>query len=124
TINTGGSTTSATVATPALFQENFGAGLSNWQMVPGSGTNLSDVPWSGGVNRLGVATHGGTSAWGWAGQSWTNYSYQGVVNLNNMKGGAVNLLARMQDSSHGYAFGYNISLGRWTISLVSGAGAL
>jgi hypothetical protein len=113
------------VPSTVMFQDNFGSGLSsNWQTFSastnGSSTNMAGV-YLLGQPMLGVDTHGGTSAGALAGQSsWTNYNYQAVVNLDNMKAGGVNLLARMQDGSHGYAFGYDLTLGEWTIALENG----
>ncbi len=56
-----------------------------------------------------------------AGQSsWSNYSYQATLNVDAISSGSANLLARVQDNSHLYFFGYNVALGEWMIARKNG----
>jgi len=74
-----------------------------------------------GSNRLLVSNNGTTISRIVAGQSsWTNYSYQAILNIDSSSTGSASLLARVQDNSHLYFFGYNIYLGEWMIAKKNG----
>ncbi|HKI34842.1 MAG TPA: hypothetical protein VKA46_23495 [Gemmataceae bacterium] len=119
----GGVTGSATVTvatSSVLFSDNFTSGAGNWTVTSGDWDYaLVNV---NGNNRLLVANDGYTVSRAVAGQSsWTNYSYQATLNIDAFSAGSASLLARVQDNTHLYFFGYNVALGEWMIALRNGA---
>jgi hypothetical protein len=118
----GGVTGSATVTvakSSVAFSDNFSAGAGNWTVTSGSYDYwLVNV---NGNNRLMVYNDGSTVSRVVAGQSsWADYSYQATLNIDAISTGSASLLARVQDNTHLYFFGYNVALGEWMIALRNG----
>jgi hypothetical protein len=103
-----------------LFSDNFESGASKWTADSGS-YFLARL--SNGNHRLLVENLYGEVSRAVAGSaSWTNTSVQGTITLLNNYGGTVTLLARVQDDSHLYFFGYSEGLGAWAIWRENGPG--
>ncbi len=122
----GGVTGSATVtistggAGAVLFQDNFENGAGAWSVT--SGSNDYFLVTDHGSQRLYVTNNGSTVSRVVAGQSsWTNYSYQATLDIGSGSTGSASLLARVQDTTHLYFFGYNIQLGEWMIAKRNGS---
>jgi hypothetical protein len=118
----GGVTGTATVSVASssvAFSDNFSAGAGNWTVTSGFyDYYLVNV---NGNNRLLVYNDGSTLSRVVAGQSsWANYSYQATLNIDAISTGSASLLARVQDNTHLYFFGYNVALGEWMIALRNG----
>ncbi len=119
----GGLTGSATVTISAggavLLSDNFENGGGNWTATSGYGDY--SIVYEQGSNRLQVFNNGFDVSRAVAGQSsWTNYSFQATLNIDQISSGSASLLARVQDNSHLYFFGYNIPLGEWMIAMKNG----
>jgi hypothetical protein len=118
----GGITGSATVSVASstvVFRDDFSNGAGNWTVT--SGYYDYYVVNIDGNNRLMVYNDGSTISRVVAGQSsWANYSYQATLNIDGLSTGSASLLARVQDNTHLYFFGYNVALGEWMIALRNG----
>jgi subtilase family serine protease len=114
-----GTASVSVAASSVLFRDNFSNGASNWTVTSGYGDYYLDN--STGNNRLMVYNDGTTVSRVVAGQSsWTNYSYQATLNIDSLSSGSASLLARVQDNTHLYFFGYNVALGEWMIAVRNG----
>src|SRR5262249_40661256 len=121
-----GFTGSATIAFSAgtggtvLFQDNFETGGQNWTVT--SGYYDYSLGNDEGRNVFVLVNNGFTTSRAVAGQStWTNYSYQATLNIDPFGSGSVSLLARVQDNTHLYFFGYDIVDGAWMIAKRNGS---
>ncbi len=109
-----------------LFSDNFSSfGTTgsdpNWTVTSGSGDYYGVYNSTYGNYRIQDYNTGYQIDRVVAGQStWTNYSYQATLNIDQISTGSASLLARVQDNSHLYFFGYNIPLGEWMIAKKSG----
>ena len=120
---TGSLSSTATVtfgsASTVLFQDNFANGAGNWTVTDGYRDFY--LVNANGSNRILVENNGDVSRVVAGSSSWTNYSYQATLNVNSRTSGSVSLLARVQDNTHLYFFGYNVALGEWMIALRDGS---
>ena len=120
---TGSLSSTATVtfgsASTVLFQDNFANGAGNWTVTDGYRDFY--LVNANGSNRILVENNGDVSRVVAGSSSWTNYSYQATLNVNSSTSGSVSLLARVQDNTHLYFFGYNVALGEWMIALRDGS---
>ena len=114
-----GTATVSVATSSVLFSDNFTAGAGNWTVTSGYGDYyLANV---NGNNRLMVYNDGFDVSRIVAGQSsWTNYSYQATLEIDAISTGSASLLARVQDTTHLYFFGYNVALGEWMIAMRNG----
>jgi subtilase family serine protease len=105
-----------------LFSDNFSSGSApNWTVTSGYGDYAMVYDYNYGSYRIQDYNNGFAIDRVVAGQStWTNYSYQATLNIGQYSSGSASLLARVQDNSHLYFFGYNIPLGEWMIAKKSG----
>jgi len=107
--------TSAPPSGTVLFQDNFESGGGNWRVT--SGYYDYYLVYDFGSYRLWVSNGGTTTSRAVAGSSsWSNYSYQATLNIDVSSTGSASLLARVQDNTHLYFFGYNVALGEWMIA--------
>jgi len=116
-------TANVTVSSPSsgvLFSDNFASGASQWTVHSGS---YYLVTYPNGTRRLMVRNIGGVSRIVAGSSSWTNYSFQGILTLQNAYygGGSASLLARVVDDNHLYFFGYDIADQAWMIARKDGA---
>jgi hypothetical protein len=105
-----------------LFSDNFASGTApNWTVTSGYYDYSMVYNYTYGSYRIQDYNTGYSIDRVVAGQStWTNYSYQATLNIDQISTGSASLLARVQDNSHLYFFGYNIYLGEWMIAKKSG----
>ncbi len=114
-------TATVTVASSTtLFSDNLENGTRNWTVTSGSGDYYLQTV--NGNHRLMVVNNGYDTSRLVAGQtSWTNYSFQATLSVAPGSTGSASLLARVQDSTHLYFFGYNVALGEWMIAMRNGS---
>ena len=118
--STKGQASVSVAASSVLFSDNFSNGAGNWTVTSGYGDYY--LYSYNGSNRLMVYNDGSDISRIVAGQaSWTNYSYQATLDIDASSSGSASLLARVQDTTHLYFFGYNVALGEWMIALRNGA---
>ncbi len=108
-----------------LFSDNFSSFANgsdpNWTVTSGSGDYYGVYNYTYGSYRIQDYNTGYQIDRVVAGQSsWTNYSYQATLNIDQISSGSASLLARVQDNSHLYFFGYDIPLGEWMIAKKAG----
>ena len=103
-----------------LFSDNFETGGQNWTVT--SGYYDYSIVNDEGSNRLLVVNDGTTVSRAVAGQTaWTNYSYQATLNVDSFSVSSISLLARVQDNTHLYFFGYDVADGAWMIAKRNGS---
>ena len=103
-----------------LFSDNFEAGASNWSVTSGSRDYY--LVTDHGSKRVKVYNNGATTSRVVAGSAtWTDYSYQATLNIDPSSTGSASILARVQDNTHLYFFGYNVALGEWMIAKRNGS---
>jgi hypothetical protein len=123
----GGQTGTANVTVSSggtvLFSDNFASGSApSWTVTSGYYDYSMVYDYNFGSYRIQDYNDGTAIDRVVAGQSsWTNYSYQATLNIGQFSTGSASLLARVQDNTHLYFFGYNIYLGEWMIAKKSGS---
>jgi hypothetical protein len=124
---TGGGLTGQTTVTISssgnvLFSDNFSSGSApNWTVTSGYYDYSMVYDYTYGSYRIQDYNTGGMDRVVAGQSSWTNYSYQATLNIDQYSSGSASLLARVKDNSHLYFFGYNIYLGEWMIAKKSGS---